>query len=225
MKKILLIFGAGGALGKGCTKVLIQKDYDKIYLFDSKNLEVTDNKVEHVKTEDLSKEKNVISALEKVKIEKDAHYFLFSTIGGFAGGKQIAETSLDEFNKMITLNINISFLIAKHFVKLVGKTSGGSICFTSAMTSLGPAENKVSYGLSKNGLNYLIKTLAKEGRKNNLSANAIAPLVLDTPGNREWVKDSSIIVNPDAIGKLVQAVFENSRVISGNIIEVPGTLN
>ena len=34
MKKELLIFGSNGALGKGVTKVLSQKDFDKIYFFD-----------------------------------------------------------------------------------------------------------------------------------------------------------------------------------------------
>jgi len=224
MKKILLIFGASGALGKGCSEVLSKKDYDKIYLFSSKQLETDNDRVEHVPTKDLSKEENVIDAFNHILIDKKARYFIFSTVGGFAGGNDIENTDMNELDKMLILNLNISFMIAKHFVKFVKKTSGGAICFTSAMTSLSSADNKAAYGLSKNGLNYLVKTLAKEEKKNNLSVNAIAPLVLDTAENREWVKDSSILVHPKSIGELVYAVFENSRIVSGNILELPGTL-
>ncbi len=39
MKKELLIFGSNGALGKGITDVMLQKDYDKIYLFASRKNE------------------------------------------------------------------------------------------------------------------------------------------------------------------------------------------
>lgn len=225
MKKVLMIFGAGGALGSGCTKVLTQKDYNKIYLFDSKTIQTSGEKVEFIQTGDLSNEENVISVFKKIEFDKTARYYLFSTIGGFAGGNDISETSLEEFQKMLTLNLNISFLIAKHFVNFASSSFGGAICFTSAMTSLSPAVNKLAYGLSKNGLNYLVKTLAKENRKNNISANAIAPLVLDTPGNREWVEDLSIMVKPEDVGELIYAIFENSRIISGNIIELPGTLS
>jgi FlaA1/EpsC-like NDP-sugar epimerase len=40
MQKHLLIFGSNGALGKGVTEVLIKKDYERIYLFDSKPNEI-----------------------------------------------------------------------------------------------------------------------------------------------------------------------------------------
>jgi FlaA1/EpsC-like NDP-sugar epimerase len=40
MQKHLLIFGSNGDLGKGVTEVLIKKDYERIYLFDSKPNEI-----------------------------------------------------------------------------------------------------------------------------------------------------------------------------------------
>ena len=224
MKKILLIFGANGDLGTGASNVLTSKNYDKVYLLSTKETSRKNGKIEYIQTNDLSIEKNVMKVFEKIAAEKDAVYYLFSTIGGFWGGKNVDETDLKDFEKMFSLNVNISFLIAKHFSKFVSRVAGGSICFTSAMTSLSPEQNKVAYGLSKNGLNYLVKSLAKEGKKNNLSANAIAPLVLDTSENREWVKDSSIMVSPEAIGELINSIFENSKIVSGNIIELPGTI-
>ena len=224
MKKILLIFGAGGALGKDVSDFLIKEDFSKMYLFDSKKLEVSSDTVVNIQTKDLSIEQNVEDTFNEIEFESDADYFLYSTVGGFAGGNSVGETSMEEWNKMLNLNLNISFLLAKHFIQKVKVNSRGSICFTSAMTSVSPSENKASYGTSKSALNYLVKTLAKECKNINISVNAIAPLVLDTKENREWVKDTSIMVSGKDIGRLINSIFANWQIVSGNIIELPGTL-
>lgn len=224
MKKVLLIFGAAGSLGSGVVKSMKQTYYDKIYLFDKENIEIDEDKMIFIQTGDLSNEKNVEDTFSQIQLDSDAQYFLFSTIGGFAGGNSVAETGLDEWNKMITLNSTIAFLLAKYFIKFSEKGIGGSLCFTTAMTSLQPSENKAAYGTSKSALNYLVKTLSKECKKRGISVNAISPLVLDTEENREWVKDESIMVKSEDIGKLVHSIFENRAILSGNIIELPGTL-
>lgn len=224
MKKILLIFGASGSLGSGVAKSIRDESYDKIYLFDREKIDDKNLRMKSVQTGDLSKEENVETSFSQVGLDSDAQYFLFSTIGGFAGGNEIADTSLDEWNKMMNLNLNISFLLAKHFINFCEKGKGGAICFTTAMTSLEPSQNKAAYGTSKSALNYLVKTLAKECKKRSISVNAISPLVLDTEENREWVKDESIMVKSEDIGKLVHSIFENRAILSGNIIELPGTL-
>jgi len=225
MKKILLVFGAGGNLGKGVTVYLLKQDYEKVYLFDYKEILIAENKGKFIQTGDLSIEENVREVFNKIEIDRDAHYFLFSTIGGFAGGKIIAEYDYEEWQKMLNLNLNISFLLAKHFSLICQKSKGGAICFTSALTAFAPAVEKSAYGLSKNALNYLVKTLSKEARKYNLSVNAIAPNILDTEENRKWVKNSSDMVNSKNISKLVYDIFENSRILSGNILELPFTIN
>jgi len=225
MKKILLVFGAGGNLGKGVIEYLLNQDYEKVYLFDSKELSITGNNIKFIQTGDLSIEENVKKVFNKIETDREAQYFLFSTIGGFAGGKIIAEYDYEEWQKMLNLNLNISFLLAKHFSLICQNSKGGAICFTSALTSFSPTPEKSAYGLSKNALNYLVKTLSKEGRKYNLSVNAIAPNILDTEENREWVKNSSDMVNSKNISKLVHDIFENSRILTGNILELPFTLN
>ncbi len=106
---------------------------------------------------------------------------LFSTIGGFTGGKKIWETEVGYFDRMINMNLKTNFLIAKYFSLLVRKLDSGSICLTSAYTGLFPEEGKGVYGASKAALIHLVKTLAEEGKEIKLSANAIAPFIIDTP--------------------------------------------
>lgn len=225
MKKVLLIFGAGGSLGSGALKGLTKKNFDEFYLFDSKDIKTESDKINFVQTSDLNNENNIITAFRKINYEENSQYFLFSTIGGYAGGEEVMNSELDSWQRMLDINVTISFLLGKHFLSFAKSTAGGSICFTSAMTSLNAEFGKAAYGASKNALNYLVKTLALEGKKYDISVNAIAPSVLDTPENREWIEDKSLLISPKDIGELVFSLFEQSRIVSGNIIELPATLN
>ncbi len=225
MKKELLIFGAYGALGTGVSKILSAKPFDRIYLFGShidEQNKISGRNIENVITKDLSIEENAKAAFKDLKPDKEKIFYLFSTIGGFFGGKKIWETSLEDWNKMFEINLQTNFLIAKHFSNLVKESGGGTICFTSAFTGLHEEAGKGAYGASKSALIHLVKTLALEGREINLSANAIAPYIIDTPLNREWMTkgDYSKWIKPEEIGELVWSVFNNFNFVSGNIFEL-----
>lgn len=223
MNNKLIIFGANGALGKGATKTLLSKDYDEIYLFGSKIDEsISDPKVKQFIVKDLSIENNVLAAMYEIKPNEKANLFLFSTIGGYYGGTAVWETEEIDFDRMINRNLKTNFFIAKHFAALVKKSLGGSICFTSAFTSNHPEKLKFAYGAAKSALNYLVKTLSQEATDLNLSVNAIAPYIIDTAANREWMKNAnySSWIRPEEIGELVHSLFANYNFVSGNIIEL-----
>lgn len=224
MKKILLIFGAEGALGKGVSSSLIKKDYDKIYLFDFKKTSTySNNIIEFRIISDLSIELNAASAFEGIQPDKNSLFFLFSTIGGFTGGKNLWETSSEEWQKMINMNLIANYNLAKYFSLLVKKSAGGSICFTSAFTGLTAESKKSSYGVSKAALIHLVKTLALEGKEINLSVNSIAPFIIDTPANREWMQDANFgnWIKPDEAGNFINSLFENFNFVNGNNIILP----
>ena len=228
MDKKLIIFGASGALGKGVTKTLLLKDYSEIYLFDFKfHTESSDERVKQFIIKDLSIEKNVMASLFEVKTNEKTNLFLYSTIGGFYGGTSVWETEETDFDRMFNMNLKTNFFIAKHFASLVKKSYAGSICFTSAFTGNHPEKLKFAYGAAKSALNYLVKTLSAEGNSINLSINAIAPFIIDTPANREWMKNSnySTWMKPGEIGELIHAIFNNYNFISGNIIELKERFN
>jgi len=222
LKKELLIFGSSGALGEGVTKVFIEKNYDRIYLFDFKHKNIAQTNVKQIIVKDLSVEENVKKAFSEIPTSKETIFFLFSTIGGFTGGKKIWETETGDFDRMINMNLRTSFLISKYFSRLVKESHSGSICLTSAYTGLIAEPGKAVYGTSKAALIHLIKSLAEEAKEINLSANAIAPFIIDTPANREWMKDTDFSewIKPSEIGEFVDSIFENYHLISGNIYQL-----
>lgn len=227
MKKELLIFGSSGALGNGVTNVFLKKKYDKIYLFDFKHKGITNTNAKQIIVKDLSLEENIKKAFDEVKPSKETIFCLFSTIGGFAGGKKIWETNSESFDRMINMNLKTSFLISKYFSLLVSKSHSGSVCFTSAYTGLVPEPEKGVYGTSKAALIHLVKTLAEEGKEIKLSANAIAPFIIDTPSNREWMKDADYEgwIKPAEIGQFVNSIFLSYHLLSGNIFQLKYRFN
>ena len=229
MKKEILIFGAGGALGKAAAEVFTKKDYNKIYLFDSSTPDekFSSNNVQFIQVKDLTDEKNVITAFSCIKPQKDTYYFLFSAVGGFWGGEYIWETKLEDWSRIINLNSTISFLLAKHFSFLVKSSAGGSICLTAAYIGDHPEAMKAAYGTSKSSVIHLIKTLALEGEEINLSANAVSPYVIDTEANRKWMPDSDFSkwIKPNEIAEIVYSIFQNFNTFSGNIVNLKHRFN
>lgn len=223
MAEILLIFGAEGSLGKGAGEVLIKKNYDRIYLVNRKfNYFKETDKVKLIECEDLTVEKNVEEVFNKIETGKDDAFYLFSTVGGFFGGKNIEETEYTEWQRMMDMNLNSSFLIAREFTKKARGCRKGGIIFTGSVAANTPDEGKAAYSVSKNALNFLIKCLASEIKKYNLSVNVISPMIIDTPENREWMKNQDKLTSPGEIAEAVNALFTMQTFITGSIIELPG---
>lgn len=222
MQTEVLIFGSNGALGKGIAETFLKKDYDKVFLLDFKNdLTNLPANAEFIKVEDLSVEENIIRAFDGIKPSGEKLFFLYTTIGGFFGGKKFWETNLDDFENMFKLNINTSFLIAKNFAGIVKDSAGGSAMFTAAYTGITPEKNKAAYGASKASLIHFIKTASAEGAEINMSINGIAPYIIDTPANRGWMADADYgsWLKPAEIGEFTHNIFQNFHFINGNIFE------
>lgn len=223
MRKIFILVGASGNLGKDALNFFTKKDYDDFYFISRKPINY--NKGNLILVDDLSNEENVKSTFDKISREKNNFYYLLNTIGGYIGGSTISETPLTDWQRMISLNLTTTFLIAKNFIQLCNTGSGGSFITISALSGIYPEKNKAPYSISKNGINYLTKLLALENKSNHISFNAIAPYIIDSEENREWVKDKSLLISKENICKLAEDIFNNTVAISGNIFELPYSNN
>ncbi len=222
IKKEALIFGCKGALGSGVTDVFRNAGFDRLYLFDVKIENRSDEKEIWVKTGDLATAGEAARAFEVIEPAQGKLLFLFSTVGGFVGGKKVEETTSEEVSKMISMNYLSSFNILAEFKKKVEDSSGGSAMFTSAYSAFSGEAGRAAYGASKAALSYLVEAGAEEGREIGLSVNAIAPYILDTPANRDWINPGLVetLIKPTETGKFILSVFDNYNFISGNIFKL-----
>ena len=104
---------------------------------------------------------------------------------GIAVDKQMIDTEVDDFRRMMEVNLIGSFVAARaaarHWIS-VGLS--GSIVNISSASGLMGSTGRSAYGASKGALNQLTRIMATELGPMNIRVNAVAPGAIDTPLSR-----------------------------------------
>jgi 3(or 17)beta-hydroxysteroid dehydrogenase len=96
----------------------------------------------------------------------------------------VDETPLEDFQRVIDVNLIGCFLGCKHGVRAMKKNTaptGGSIINLSSVTGLHGQIGGAAYTSSKGGVRLLSKTVAVENAEHQIRCNSIHPGVMETP--------------------------------------------
>ncbi len=99
---------------------------------------------------------------------------------GISANQPIENTTPEDFNKIIDLNIRAMFYVTKAVVPTMKEQRGGVILNTSSMVSIYGQPSGVGYPTSKFAVNGMTKSLARELAPNGIRVNAVAPGVTNT---------------------------------------------
>lgn len=99
---------------------------------------------------------------------------------GISARESIYEYSPEEFDKIMTLNVNAVFHCIRAAVPFMKTQGGGSIINMSSMVSIYGQPAGCGYPASKFAVNGLTKSLARELGKDQIRVNAVAPGVTRT---------------------------------------------
>ncbi|HET9017741.1 MAG TPA: SDR family NAD(P)-dependent oxidoreductase [Thermomicrobiaceae bacterium] len=149
-------------------------------------------------------------------------------IGGV--GKTLLELSLDEWQRMIDVDLTSVFLCCRAVVPLMLEAGRGSIVNLSSITGVEGTAGSVPYSAAKAGVAGLTKTLAKELAAHRINVNAIAPGLIDTEMSRARGQDLARrgvlwprIGRPEDIAALaVYLASEESEFVTGQVIGING---
>lgn len=109
------------------------------------------------------------------------------TVGGYAGGAPLHETPVDEWDRMLSINLRSAFLVARAAIPRM--TEDGALVFVSSRAALRGRKGHVPYAVSKAALLTLTEAIAEEYR-GRVRANAVLPGTIDTPANRAAMPDA-----------------------------------
>jgi len=163
---------------------------------------------------------------------------------GIAESAPFHKMTRESWNRIIGVNLTAAFECAHAAIGDLLKSDNGRIVFVASVASLRGVPYAAHYAASKHGLLGLMRSLAAEYAKTNLTVNAVCPGYVDTPmtdqsvarvsqitGRSEEDSRSAItnmnasgrLVDPRAIGKVVAMLcLPLSRDINGAAITLDG---
>ena len=101
---------------------------------------------------------------------------------GIGAGAPIAETSLAEWRRVMSPNLDGAFLTLKAAMRAIKSGGqGGAIVLTASVAGLKAEPGIAAYGASKAAVIHLARIAAKEGGPDKIRVNAIAPGGVETP--------------------------------------------
>jgi len=146
-------------------------------------------------------------------------------VGGFAMGPKIESVELEEFERMLRLNLVPAFNLARAAMPAMASRGGGAFVCVSARAALQPFPGACGYITAKAALLAFVKALHAEYVGAGVRSNAVLPSVIDTPANRESMPDSdwSKWVPPEEIARVIRfLISDESRPTSGAAVPVYG---
>jgi 3-hydroxybutyrate dehydrogenase len=93
----------------------------------------------------------------------------------------IEEFPFAEWKRLLAIHLNGAFLTTRACVKHMYRQKSGALIYIGSVHSYEASPLKSAYVTAKHGLLGLMRTVAKEGAKHNVRANAICPGFVRTP--------------------------------------------
>ncbi|OME87428.1 short-chain dehydrogenase [Paenibacillus sp. FSL A5-0031] len=184
--KIAVITGAGTGIGK-TTALRFAKEGAKVVVTDInfENVKKTADEIQQSGGEalalhhDVSHEDSWTQVVDASLSTYGQIDILFNNAGIYFI-KPLAETTLDEFNRMMSINVTSVFLGMKHVMPLMAKKGGGSVINASSVAGLKGAAGHIAYGASKGAVRIMTKDAAVEYAPANVRVNSIHPAYINT---------------------------------------------
>lgn len=241
-KKTAIVTGAGRGIGRAIAVSLCKAGYDVVagYAGNEEAAKETKSLCEQVNglskivlvKGDISLEKTAALLVEKA-IELNGRIDVLVNNAGITRDNLLARMSEQEFDDVIDTNLKGAFLLCKSSAKIMMKQRFGRIINISSVVGVHGNAGQSNYSASKAGIIGLTKSIAKELAVRNITANVIAPGMIETDMTdalNEKVKQNIYETIPaKRVGKpedIANAVMfladEKSSYVTGQVIGVDG---
>ena len=144
-------------------------------------------------------------------------------------GKQM-EITEETFDEAIDVNLkSVFFMIQESLPLLKASKCGANILLTSSMSAVDPFYSIGVYGITKAGVNNMVKSLSVEFISDNIRVNAIAPGLVDTDMAAPFIRDNSAVnskncAKPEQIASVIATICseQDGGFMNGEIYTVHG---
>lgn len=214
---IIALTGAGGRLGSVITRKLLDAGAT-VAAIDVRPIdELPDGAASF--NADLTDEASVARTFAQIEEELGPLGGLIHTVGMW-GGAPFAETDLDSWEAMLTVNLTTTFLCFREAVRRMNGRGGHLVAIASRQGADGGVAEQGPYSVAKAGVVRLVEAVAAEydGR---ITAAAVAPSMILFGGEDEDARGVSV----EAVADLcVYLCGEGGGIHNGQVIRAYGTM-
>jgi 3-oxoacyl-[acyl-carrier protein] reductase len=209
--KIVLVTGASRGIGKAISIAVAQSGAEVILVArDEEKLKQVKEEINHFKGKavvikaDFSKENEVIQLFEQIK-KKYQRLDVLINNAGVASFGNTEDFPIEEFDKIMNVNIRSVFLACQKAIKLMKEKNSGYIINISSVVGFKGYNEQCAYGISKHGVMGLTKSLAVELQEQNIRVSAILPggVYTDMVGDARPDLDISVLIDPKEIAHTI----------------------
>ncbi|HZW68961.1 MAG TPA: glucose 1-dehydrogenase [Pseudogracilibacillus sp.] len=116
--------------------------------------------------------------------------FAHNNAGIGAPNVPLAEVEVEDYQRVMSITLEGTFLCMKYEIPAMLKSGGGSIVNTSSSSGLVGTPLQSAYSAAKFGVNGLMKTAALEYGSQGIRVNSICPGMTMTPAVEKWMKEA-----------------------------------
>lgn len=141
---------------------------------------------------------------------------------------KIWEWSEEQWDQIIKTNLKIPFLCLNKVVPVMIKQHSGDI--VSVSSRMGRIASQMGgYAVAKGGIVTLTKTTAIQTKEYGIKVNAVAPGMVDTPGQRVYNhnvgQDNAVMGSAADVAKgIIYLLCDSPKVMTGQVIDMFTTL-
>ena len=183
--RVAIVTGGAQGFGLAITERFIQSGA-KVVIWDIDENEAK-KALERVNSENLTYQIIDVSNFDKIKQQLEnieishGKIDIFINNAGITGvNTTVADYPIEEWNKVINLNLNAVFYCCKAVVPLMKKNNYGRIVNIASIAGKEGNPNASAYSTSKAGVIGLTKSLGKELAQNNIAVNCVTPAAART---------------------------------------------
>lgn len=200
MNKVIVITGATGVLGnltaktfaaQGYSLALLDHDQNKLDSL-TRDLNLPNERL-FTSIVDLRNGQAVQDSAEAVSKKFGSVHALIHLVGGWMGGKTLAETGAEDLESMLGQHVWTTFNLFHAFSPKLAANNWGRVITISPSTVLNPPAKRGVYTATKAAQENLVLTLAAELKESDVTANIIQVRAIDTENKGTGTTPAEIV--------------------------------
>lgn len=201
--KTALVTGASRGIGKAIAEQFLAKGAKVIGVSTGMNAMITADKNAYLHVQldltDVDAYSKIVNSLP----ERFKNVDILVNNAGIKMNTEFATSTVSDWDKTMDVNLRSAYFLTQAVYPMLAKHGQGRVINIASQSGVAHVKSSIEYGLSKAGLIYLTKSLARALAKDGITVNAVSP-------GRTYTDMTSYGDNPDKLDDALKKIPLNA---------------